>query len=164
VASVAAGKVVVIHYTLTGADGRLIESTRGKAPMAYLHGQNNVIPGLEAALSGQEAGAHVQFTVPPEQGYGERKGKGPQSVPRKEFPRKMELREGMPLDIPGSDGQPVRVWVTRMQGSKVWIDVDHPLAGQTLTFDVEVVGVRDPYPEELEHGHAHGTDGHSHQH
>jgi FKBP-type peptidyl-prolyl cis-trans isomerase SlyD len=160
--SVASGKVVVIHYTLTGADGRLIESTRGKAPMAYLHGQNNVIPGLEAALADKNVGDQVQFTIPPEQAYGVRKGKGPQAVPRKEFPRKMDLRENMPLDIPGGDGQPVRVWVTKIQGSKVWIDVDHPLAGQSLSFDVEIVHIRDPYPEEIEHGHAHGSDGHHH--
>ena len=161
-AVVADGKVVVIHFTATGEDGRLIESTRGKDPMAYLHGQGHIVPGLEAALVGKEPGDRLKVTLPPEQAYGVRKGPGPQAVPRKEFPRKMDLREGMPLRVPNSEGQPVTVWITRMQGSRVWIDVDHPLAGQTVTFDVEVVLVRDPYPEEIEHGHAHGIDGGHH--
>jgi FKBP-type peptidyl-prolyl cis-trans isomerase SlyD len=68
----------------------------------------------------------------------------------------------MPLEIRDSAGNPVRVWITKVQGTRVWIDIDHPLAGKTLQFDVEIVNVRDPVPEELEHGHAHGADGHHH--
>lgn len=161
-ASIAEKKVVSIHYTLKGADGKLLESTRGHAPVAYLHGHGNVVPGLEAALLGKNPGDKVDVTIPAELAYGERKGKGAQAVPRKEFPRGMDLREGMPLEIKDSSGTPVRVWITRVQGSKVWLDVDHPLAGQALTFDVEVMDVRDAEPEELEHGHVH--DGHGHHH
>jgi FKBP-type peptidyl-prolyl cis-trans isomerase SlyD len=161
-AQVADGKVVLIHYTMKGEDGAVIETTAGRDPMAYLHGRGNIVPGLERALTGQEAGATVTVTVSAADAYGDRKGTGAQEVPRREFPRKMELREGMPLQVKGGDGNPVVVWVTKVQGSKVWIDIDHPLAGRTLTFEVQVLGVRDPYPEELEHGHAHGTDGHHH--
>lgn len=156
------GKIVVIHYTMS-EDGKAIESTRGKDPVAYLHGRNQMLPGVESALVGQEVGAKLVITVPPEGAYGARSGPGPQAVPRKEFPRKMNLQEGMPLEIRDSEGKPVRVWITKVQGTRVWIDIDHPLAGRTLTFDMEVINVRDPAPEELEHGHAHGADGH-HQH
>lgn len=159
-ATVESGKVVVIHYVLTGADGKVIESTRGGAPMAYLHGRNNLVPGLERALDGKAVGERFAVQVASADAYGPRKGQGAVAVPRKEFPRKMDLRPGMGLQIRGSDGTPVPVYVTRIQGSRVWIDVDHPLAGQDLAFDVEVVGVRDPLPEELDHGHAHGQDGH----
>ncbi|MEQ1501095.1 MAG: peptidylprolyl isomerase [Myxococcota bacterium] len=160
---VQSGKVVVIHYTLTGEDGRLIESTRGKQPLAYLHGKRNMIEGLERKLEGLGVGAEVTVTLPAADGYGERKGAGAVSVPRREFGRKMDLREGMPLEIKGTDGTPVAVWVTKIKGSQVWIDVDHPLAGQTLTFAVEILWIRDPYAEELEHGHAHGQSG-DHRH
>lgn len=153
------GKVVVIHFTLTRDDGKVVESTRGKAPLAYLHGRNNIIDGMERALADQPVGAHLQVDLPPEDAFGARTSKGAQAVPRRELPKDLELFVGRPLDLPGSDGQTVRLWVTRIQGSKVWLDVDHPLAGETLHFDVEVLHVRDPYPEELEHGHAHGPDG-----
>jgi FKBP-type peptidyl-prolyl cis-trans isomerase SlyD len=153
------GKVVVIHYTMRDGD-TAIESTRGKEPVAYLHGRNQMIPGVERALGDQEVGAVLSFVVAPEDSYGARVGSGPQAVPRKEFPRKMNLQEGMPLEIKDSAGNPVRVWITKIQGTRVWIDIDHPLAGRDLTFDVEVIAVRDPLPEELEHGHAHGAHGH----
>jgi FKBP-type peptidyl-prolyl cis-trans isomerase SlyD len=162
-ARVADGKVVVIHFTLTREDGKVVESTRGKGPLAYLHGRNNIIGGMERAIADQPQGAHLQVDIPPEDGFGVRKGTGPQAVPRRELPKDLELFVGRPLDLPGSDGELLRVWVTRIQGAKVWLDVDHPLAGQTLHFDVEVLLVRDPFPEELEHGHAHGPGGFAHR-
>jgi FKBP-type peptidyl-prolyl cis-trans isomerase SlyD len=83
-------------------------------------------------------------------------------VPRKEFPRDARLAEGMPLRLRGSDGAPTVVWITKVQGSQVWIDLDHPLAGKTLRFDVEIVSVRDATDEEIAHGHVHGAGGHGH--
>jgi FKBP-type peptidyl-prolyl cis-trans isomerase SlyD len=157
--TVADGKVVVIHFTLTRDDGKVVESTRGKDPLAYLHGRGNLIGGMERALEGQPIGAHLDVALAPADAFGERTGSGAQSVPRRELPRDLELFVGRPLELPGSDGQVARLWVTRIQGARVWLDVDHPLAGQTLRFDVEVLHVRDPLPEELDHGHAHGRDG-----
>lgn len=148
-------KVVTLHLTITTEDGKVVETTRGRGPAAYLHGFNNIVSGLEAALTGRSAGEHLSITLPPEQGYGLRKGKGAEVVPRREFPRHIDLREGLPLEIKDSAGNPVRVWVTKVQGSKVWIDVDHPLAGKTLRYDVDILDVRDADPEELSHGHAH---------
>lgn len=158
---VTSDKVVLMHYALK-VDDRVVESTFGGTPMAYLHGHGNLVPGLEAALAGREVGARLEIRVEAAQGFGEKKGSGAIAVPRKEFPKKARLQVGMPLDLPDSSGAPVKVWVTKVQGAQVWIDVDHPLAGKELTFDVEVLGVRDAMPNELEHGHAHGPDGHHH--
>ncbi|MCA9490308.1 MAG: peptidylprolyl isomerase [Myxococcales bacterium] len=155
------GKVVLMHYALK-TDDKVVESTFGGSPMAYLHGHGNLVPGLETALSGREVGARLEIRVEPAQGFGEKQGKGAMPVPRKEFPKKMKLQVGMPIEIKDSAGTPVKVWVTKVQGSQVWIDLDHPLAGKELTFDVEILGIRDPMPSELEHGHAHGPDGQHH--
>jgi FKBP-type peptidyl-prolyl cis-trans isomerase SlyD len=158
-------KVVVMHYTVSGEDGVVIETTHGREPLAYLHGQKNIVEGLERALEGHAMGETVKVTLSPEEAYGQRKGTGATAVPRKELlgalrdshsqHGKVELRTGMPVRLADSAGNPVVVWVTRIQGSQAWIDVDHPLAGRTLTFECEILFIRDPYPEEIDHGHAH---------
>jgi FKBP-type peptidyl-prolyl cis-trans isomerase SlyD len=157
--TVADGTVVTIHFTLTDAAGRVVGSTRGGEPMAYLHGHQNIVPALEAVLVGKAEGDEVREVV---KAYGERKGKGAQAVPRREFPKDVDLVEGRPLQIQGSDGEPVQVWVTKVQGARVWIDIDHPMAGQDLTFEAQILSVRPAETVELEHGHAHGPEGHHH--
>ena len=160
-ASVESGKVVVFHYGMS-AEGGMVEDTRATGkPMAYLHGKGQLLPGLERALEGKVAGDHFEVTVSAADGFGERKGRGPQAVPKKEFGKDARFQVGMPLELKDSGGNPVRVWVTKVQGAKVWIDLDHPLAGQALSFVVDVLGVREPTPEELAHGHAHGVDGYA---
>lgn len=155
--TVADDHVVAFHFTLTDPAGRVVGSTRGTAPMTYLHGHANIVPALEAVLAGRSEGDRIHEVV---RAFGERKGTGAQAVPRREFPKDAELVEGNALDIQNSDGQPVRVWITKVQGSKVWIDIDHPLAGQDCTFDAEIVLVRPADPEELAHGHVHSGHGH----
>src|SRR5688500_5763250 len=109
---VADGQVVTFHFTLTDAAGRVVGSTQGAPPMAYLHGHSNIVPALEAVLAGKGEGDRVHEVV---RAYGDRKGKGAQAVPRREFPKDVALTEGSPLEIQGSDGQPVRVWITKVQ-------------------------------------------------
>jgi len=155
-------QVAVMHYVLSGDDGTVIESTRGQGPVAVLVGAGQLVPGLDRALVGRSVGERFEVEVPPADGYGERKSAGPHAVPRKEFARDARLSEGMPLRLRGGDGEPTIVWITKVQGSQVWIDLDHPLAGKTLRFDVEIVSVRPATPEELAHGHVHGPEGHGH--
>ncbi len=155
------GKVVLVHYKME-AGGAVVESTFGGAPTAWLKGANQIFPALEAALLGKEVGATFEAEIPAAEAFGERKGKGPVAVPRKELPKKAQLQRGMPLTLKDSGGNPVQVWVNKVQGAQVWIDVDHPLAGQDLKFTIEVLAMRDPLPEEIAHGHAHGPSGHSH--
>jgi FKBP-type peptidyl-prolyl cis-trans isomerase SlyD len=160
--TVSDGQVVLLHYTLSGADGAFIESTAGGAPVAVLVGRGHLVPGLERALLGRTSGDKFEVAVPAADGYGEKSGQGAQPVPRREFPKDAHLVPGMPLRVQDGEGRPVVVWITKVQGAQVWIDIDHPLAGRELRFEVEIAGVRPATSSELEHGHAHGGDGHHH--
>ena len=160
---IADGTVAVIHYTLKDDDGKVLDSSVDGSPMAFLTGGQNIVPGLEAALMGKAKGDQVSVVVAPAEGYGERTGPGPQSVKKSEFGKHApNLREGMPLRMQASDGSDVTVWITKMEGSRVWLDADHPLAGKNLHFEVSVLEVRDSSDEERAHGHVHGLGGHHH--
>lgn len=160
--TVAADKVVAIHYVLTGDDGSELDRSNEGEPLEYLHGHDNIVEGLEEALAGKEVGTKLTVRVPPAKGYGERAGK-PQQVPRSRFPKDVPLEKGTQFFTTGPKGEPIPVWVTKVMGPTVTIDTNHPLAGANLNFAVEVMGVRDATPEELEHGHAHGPHGHHHE-
>jgi FKBP-type peptidyl-prolyl cis-trans isomerase SlyD len=157
-----AGKVVSIHYTLTDDDGDVLDSSRDGEPLDYLHGHGGIVPGLERAVEGKAVGASLKVTVPPKDGYGEPSGPGPRKVPRDAFPEDVELEAGMQFFAPGPKGKPVPVWVTEVTPDQVEIDTNHPLAGATLHFDVEVVKIRDASKDEIAHGHPHGPGGHHH--
>ena len=160
---IAEDKVAVIHYTLTDDDGKVLDSSFGGPPMAFLAGGQNIVPGLEAALMGKTNGDKVSVVVAPADGYGDRTGPGPQSVKKSEFGKQTSnLHEGRPLRMKASDGSDVTVWVTKMEGSRVWLDADHPLAGKNLHFEVSILEVRDSSEEERAHRHVHGPGGHHH--
>jgi FKBP-type peptidyl-prolyl cis-trans isomerase SlyD len=157
------GKVGVIHYTLRDASGKTLESSHGGGPLPYLHGYANLVPGLERALAGQERGAHLEVALAAADAYGERTSPGPQRVRRRDLPKELEVTPGRPFRTTASDGREVILWILKAEGAWVTLDVDHPLAGQALTFVVDVLFVRDATEEELQHGHAHGVFGeHSH--
>ena len=157
------GSVATIHYTLSNDEGKVLDTSRGGEPLAFLAGAGNIVTGLENALIGKKVGDTVQVVVPPEDGYGEVTGDGPQAVPKREFGKHAsDLREGMPLRLQASDGSPVVVWIHEIRGSRVFIDTNHPLAGKTLHFDVEVLDLREASAEEVAHGHVHGPGGHHH--
>jgi FKBP-type peptidyl-prolyl cis-trans isomerase SlyD len=160
--TIAAGKVVALHYTLRDDQGVLIDGSAGGDPLAYLHGAENLVPGLENALEGHKVGDKLSVTVLPQDGYGLREGPGPQAVPRDAFPEDAELEEGMPFCVENEDGEEIELWISRVEDSEVFVDVNHPLAGVTLCFDVEIVSIRDATVEEQVHGHPHGPGGHDH--
>jgi len=157
------GMVGVFHYTLTNDAGERIDSSEGGEPLVYLHGRGNIVPGLERQLVGKVAGDKLVAHVPPAEGYGERQGPGPQAMPRSAFPEGFPFQIGRPFGAQTEDGQQVVLWIVDIQDDAVLIDMDHPLAGQTLHFDVSIVSVRAATPDEVLHGHAHGADG-SHAH
>jgi FKBP-type peptidyl-prolyl cis-trans isomerase SlyD len=159
---VADEKVVLFHYVLTDDDGETIDSSRDDEPLAYLHGKGQIVSGLEKAMAGKKAGDTFQIDIAPADGYGEVEGPGPQAVERSAFPADTELEEGMMFNAEMPDGNLITLWVTEIQGDEVFVDQNHPLAGETLHFDVEIVEVRDATAEELAHGHAHGPGGHHH--
>ncbi|MDZ7737157.1 MAG: peptidylprolyl isomerase [Gammaproteobacteria bacterium] len=144
---------VSIHYTLTDDDGQQLDSSAGQEPLEYLHGANNIIPGLEKALTGKAEGEQVQVTVPPEEGFGEVNPELVQSVPREAFQDVDEVKPGMQFGVQGPEGQVQRVTVSEVQDDTVTIDGNHPLAGQVLHFDVTVEKVREATSEEIEQGH-----------
>lgn len=158
---IADNTVATFHYTLTRPDGSAIESSRDGEPVTYLHSAGNIIPGLEQALLGKAAGDHVQVTVTPEQGYGERRDDMIQRIPAKYLGGSAKLRPGMQVPLKLEHGTQLVV-VLKVGKFSVDIDANHPLAGETLCFDIDVLSVRAALPVELEHGHAHGADGHAH--
>jgi len=147
--------VVSIHYTLTNEEGDELDSSVGQDPLVYLHGAGNIIPGLEVALVGGSAGDRLEVTVQPEDGYGEVDPALIRRVPRDAFEGIERVEPGMQFQTQGPNGQVMRVTVKETDDSGVLIDANHPLAGQTLYFSVNIEGVRSATEEELAHGHAH---------
>lgn len=161
--TIAADKVVLIHYTLKNDDGEILDSSQeGGEPLAYLHGHQNIVPGLEAALEGLKVGDSKDVVVSPEEGYGPRMDEAIQKVPQAEFPTEIPREVGLQIFAEGPGGQHFPLWIVAIDDDFVTVDGNHPLAGQTLNFSVEVVEIRDASAEELEHGHVHGPGGHEH--
>lgn len=156
-------KVVTMHYHLTSADdGQVLDSSRGSNPLTYLHGTGSIIPGLERELVGLGVGATKTVQVEAADAYGEYDDEMVQTLPRAEFAGIENLEVGMMLQAQDQDGNTFDVHITQIEGDEVQIDGNHPLAGIPLTFEIEIVAIRDATAEELQHGHAHGEGGHHH--
>jgi FKBP-type peptidyl-prolyl cis-trans isomerase SlyD len=153
--------VASFHYTLTNDKGEVLDSSTGHGPMTYLHGAGNIVPGLEKAMAGRSAGDKFKVSVAPEEAYGRHNPELVQVVPKRAFQGARELRPGMQFEAQSDQG-PMSVTITTIVGDQVTVDGNHPLAGQTLHFAIEVTGVRDATVEELSHGHVHGEGGHHH--
>lgn len=147
--------VVSIHYTLKDDDGQVMDSSEGKPPLQYLHGKNNLIPGLENELTGKTTGAKFEASIPPEQAYGERRDDFIQVISKEMFQGVENIEPGMTFVAQGEGGAQRQVRVTDVEGDNVTIDANHPMAGMTLHFTVEVTDVREGTPQEIEHGHVH---------
>jgi FKBP-type peptidyl-prolyl cis-trans isomerase SlyD len=158
---ISAQKVVQIHYTLTNDDGDVLDSSEGQEPLAYIHGQGNIIPGLEDALDGKSVGDKFSVSIAPEEGYGARDEHLIQAVPKSAFEGVDQIEPGMQFHAEAHDGAQL-VTVLEVRDDEVILDGNHPMAGITLNFDVEVSDIRDATAEELDHGHVHGAGGHHH--
>lgn len=154
-------KVVAFHYTLTNERGEQLESSRDRQPMTYLHGAHNIIPGLERAMAGKSAGDSFQVTLPPAEAYGERNPSNIQRIAAKHFKQPGKLQPGQVVSLQTRQGT-VPAVILKVGRFNIDVDANHPLAGQTLNFEVEVTDVRDASAEEVAHGHAHGEGGHQH--
>jgi len=153
---IADNKVALIHYTLTNADGEVLDSSEGAEPLSYLHGHGNLIPGLEKQLLGKRQGDALDVSVVAEEAYGPVVDEMIQVVPKDAFDGVEEIQVGMRFEASTASG-PVSVVVTSIDTENVTVDGNHPLAGQTLNFKVDVVEVREPSDDELAHGHVHGA-------
>lgn len=160
--SISQNKVVTIHYTVTdAASNEVIDSSEGGQPMVYLHGHQNIIPGLENALDGKTAGDELKVEVSAADAYGEYSEERVQQVPIEAFEGVDNVEPGMAFTAQTEHG-PVSIIVTEITEGVATVDANHPLAGKALNFDVKVAEVREASVEELEHGHVHGEGGHQH--
>lgn len=149
--------VVSFHYTLNDPDGKLLDTSAGRDAFAYIHGSGMIVPGLEEELEGKKSGDSLQVAIPAAKGYGELDEKLFQRVPVEKF-GEQTVHEGMQFQTPDH-----QVWtVVEVKDGQVLLNGNHPLAGVTLHFSLEVTEVRDATPDELSHGHVHGPGGHHH--
>jgi FKBP-type peptidyl-prolyl cis-trans isomerase SlyD len=158
---IAQNDVVSIHYTLSDDADKVLDSSAGGEPLAYLHGHGNIIPGLERALTGHDVGERLKVRVAAAEGYGEYDRALVQRVPRRALRGVANLRVGMRLQAGTGHGHHPAT-VTHIAGDMVTLDGNHPLAGQNLNFDVEITAVRAASEAELAHGHVHADGGHHH--
>lgn len=149
--------VVEIHYTLKNAEGEIMDSSSGGAPLTYLHGTHGLIPGLENELQGKKVGDSFNAVIPPELAYGEADEALVHTIDRSMFRGVETIEPGMVFTAEGENGQQ-HIRVKAVDGDKITIDGNHEMAGKTLHFDVEVVSIRAASPEEIDHGHVHGPD------
>ncbi len=154
--------VVSLHYTLKNKAGDVIDSSEGAEPLSYIHGASQIVPGLERELTGLKAGDSKDVVVRPEDGYGVPDPQGIFGVPRAAFPPEAKLEVGESFVGEDDEGQAVPVRVIEVRPDLIMVDANHPLAGETLYFHVDVREVREATVEELQHGHAHGAGGHHH--
>lgn len=156
-------KVVTFHYTLRDKEtGEVLDSSQAYGqPLSVLFGAQNIIPGLEKRMEGMEPGEKKTIEVPAAEAYGEKDPNLVQQAPREYF-QGVELEKGLPLQAQTPEGQIINMIVVDFDDNTVTVDMNHPLAGKDLVFDVEVVDVRDATLEEIKHGHVHEEGQHHH--
>ncbi len=159
--SVEKNMVVSFHYTLKDTEtGKVIESSKeGGQPVVFMVGAGEIIPGLERRMMGMKTGETKSIEVPPEEAYGPRNPELIQKAPREYF-QNIPLQEGLPLQAQTPEGRTISMTVLEFDDETVTVDLNHPLAGKTLTFDVEIVSIREATPDEILHRHAHGEGSH----
>jgi FKBP-type peptidyl-prolyl cis-trans isomerase SlyD len=147
--------VVGLDYTLRLDDGEMVDTSAGRGPLQFLQGHGQIVPGLEKELYGMAVGEEKAIIVSPSEGYGQRKPNALQEFPRDAFPEGVEIQSGMAVQLMDQEGRPHMAFVSDLREETVLLDLNHPLAGETLHFDVEVVALREATEEELAHGHVH---------
>ena len=153
--------VAQFKYRLKDQDGNEMDSTEAGEPLAYLHGHNNLLEGLENAMAGKAAGDTLSVTLKPAEAYGERHPDAVQRVPVKHLQGAKKWRPGMIAMVDTDQGKR-QVTVLKVGKFMVTVDTNHPFAGETVTFEIEILDVRAATEEEMAHGHAHGVGGHQH--
>ncbi|MCK9425090.1 MAG: peptidylprolyl isomerase [Ignavibacteriaceae bacterium] len=155
-------QVVTINYILTDSEGEIIDSTSEGKSFSFLSGSEQVLPKLEEAVGAMLIGSKRIVALTAEDAYGEYIDDAVQILQRSEFPKEVEIKEGMEFVTNAPDGSQMPFVISKITDEQITVDFNHPLAGVDLTFDVELLDLRDATAEELSHGHAHGA--HSHHH
>ncbi len=156
------GQVVSMHYTLH-VDGKVVDSSQDREPLQFIQGMGHIIPGLEHELYDLKVGDSKQVTVPAAKGYGEVDADAFMDVPRQAFPTNVPLEMGTELELRDTAGHPMYARIASITEENIRLDMNHPLAGKELKFDVKIAGLRLATDEEVSHGHVHDPE-HAHPH
>lgn len=159
---VAKDTVVSFHYTLSDKGGQVLDSSQGGQPLVYLHGYSQIVPGLENALVGKAVGSAFKVAVEPAEGYGERNEQMVITLPRSQGNLPADIEVGFVVELVSPEGDEIPARVVKLTEADITLDANHPLAGETLYFDIELTDVRAATKAEIEHGHVHGPGGHHH--
>lgn len=160
--AISANMVVTLDYTLTLDNGEVADSTQDGMPLRFLAGSGELLPAFEDALMGLAVGDELSVTLSPEDGYGEFDEEAFEEVGIENFPSLEGVEPGTAIEVHDSDGDTYTAFISEVRDDIVVLNYNHPLAGETLHFQVKVLDVRPASAEELDHGHAHGGDGHAH--
>ena len=150
-------QVVSLDYTLKLEDQTIVDTSAGREPLEFLQGYGQIIPGLEQALYGMAVGEEKEVKVLPDDGYGQRDSDAFQQIPSDALPPDLKLESGMMLELVDNTGQPIPATVAEVHPNGVLLDLNHPLAGETLYFQAKIADLRVATREELAHGHVHGS-------
>ena len=153
--SVKKDRVISLNFILNDENGEILAQSAEGAPLEYLHGSHDIIPGLEKALEGKHVGENVRVVIPPSEAYGEYEVSLVDEVSRDQFPGIDDIQPGMQFQTTMDDGAPMVINVTAVDDEVIVVDGNHPLAGVTLVFDVDIVAVRQASEDEISHGHVH---------
>ena len=156
--NVSKDKVITANYVLKNIDGELLDESTPENPMAYLHGSGDVAEGLENALEGKVISDKINVTLKPDEAYGDYDESLVQEVSKEMFSDIEELEEGLIFQAETPEGEVREYEIVGIEGDKITIDSNHPLAGETLVFDIDITGIREASAEEIEHGHIHKGD------
>lgn len=159
---VAKDTVVSFHYTLSDKGGQVLDSSQGGQPLVYLHGYSQIVPGLENALVGKAVGSAFKVAVEPSEGYGERNEQMVITLPRTQGNLPADIEVGFVVELVSPEGDEIPARVVKLTEADITLDANHPLAGETLYFEIELTDVRAATKEEIAHGHVHGPGGHHH--
>lgn len=155
---VKSGDKVTVHYTGKLSDGTKFDSSEGRAPLTFTNGAGQVIPGFEKAVEGMKVKDKKNFTIPSHEAYGPVIKELVLEIPRERLPPQPDPQVGMQLIMKGPQGQQIPAMITKVEQSKVTIDMNHPLAGKDLNFDIEIVGINMEGTEEEECGCCDGEE------
>lgn len=154
------GQVISMHYTLH-VDGQVVDSSEGGEPLQFIQGVGHIIPGLEHELYDMKVGDSKQVVIAPKDGYGEMDAEAFMDVPRDSFPPDVPMKVGVELELRDQSDHPVYARIESIGDENVRLNMNHPLAGKELHFDVKIADIRQATDEEISHGHVHG-DEHNH--
>ena len=155
-------QVVTMNFTLKDDSGNVLDSTKENDSFSFISGANQVLPKLEEKIGEMLIGSKKDVVLAPEDGYGVYQQEAVRTIKKSEFPEDVELDKGMGFLAKSPQGKDVQFFIKEIEGEKITVDFNHPLAGKTLHFNLELLNLRDATPEELNHGHVHDAGGHHH--